>query len=214
MKGYCGQMPNYHAQNTTAETQSIDLHNPFFNLGHDVMQIPFPSFQVTLPPRGEYEHHVSMPTNQFSPYSKGSLTIRIQYYDDNGILKQVAPAKVIFLLGAMTESTLKLNGSQNINQFFTPGSALNFEISSHHLANPLPGNSTIKLSLEKQINEGTTIPQNAKYTEIKTIQATMTSLQMVISPQWRLHSPAYHPGGCYRLKLKLQRLKPQRNSPL
>jgi hypothetical protein len=98
-----------HFKNTTSLAKTLDLNNPFFELGHGRIGPSFPSFQVILPPGGEYDHVASMPTAQFSPYSKSSITIRIQYHDSNGVLKQTAPAKTIFLLGTMTNSTLKLN---------------------------------------------------------------------------------------------------------
>ncbi|HLP48968.1 MAG TPA: hypothetical protein VK469_23710, partial [Candidatus Kapabacteria bacterium] len=204
---YYGQDAEFtmHFKNTTNEPKTLAINNPFFDFGHGWIGDTFSSFTVNLSPGEQYDHMVLLPTTQFPTYLKGSLTVRIQYYDANGILKQVAPAKVIFLLGAMTESTLKLNGNQNINQFFTPGDPLNFEISSHHLANPLPGNSTIKLSLEKQINEENGIPQNAEYNEIKTIYETnhdfLTNGNFnysgVYTPQ------PIHPGGWYRLKLEV-----------
>ncbi|MCX6580274.1 MAG: hypothetical protein NT166_08820 [Candidatus Aminicenantes bacterium] len=98
-----------HFKNTTTETMTLDFNNPYFNIDHDRFHIPFPSFQVNLPPGGEYQHNISMPTTQFNPYYKSSFTIRFQAYDANGVLKPTAPAKTIFLLGTITNSALKLN---------------------------------------------------------------------------------------------------------
>jgi len=110
---YWGQDVEFaiHFKNATTENKTLDFNNPFFNINHDELHIPFPSFQVVLPPGGEYQHNVSMPTSntQLSHYAKQSITIRFQAYDANGVLKPTAPAKTIFLLGTMTSSTLKLN---------------------------------------------------------------------------------------------------------
>ena len=204
---YWGQDAEFtmHFKNTTNEPKTLSINNPFFDFGHGSIGNTFSSFTVNLSPGEQYDYVALMSTTQFPTYLKGSLSIRIQYYDDNGMLKQAAPAKVIFLLGTMTESTLKLNGSLNINQYFTPGGVLNYEISSHSLANPLTGNSTIKLSLEKQITDGAGIPQNAEYSEIKTIYETTHDF---LSNGNFYYSGVYtpqpiHPGGWYRLKLEV-----------
>ncbi|HLP61017.1 MAG TPA: hypothetical protein VK186_19395 [Candidatus Deferrimicrobium sp.] len=193
-----------HLKNMTDEPKSLTINNPFFDFGHGWIGDTFPSFTVKLSPGEQYDHMVLLPTTQFPTYLKGSLTVRIQYYDANNILKQIGAPKVIFLMGAMTESTLKLNGKQNINQSFNPGSALNYEISSHYLPN-ITGNSTLKLSLEKQIHEGTAIPQSAEYSEIKTIYETthdfLTNGNFYYSG---VYTPQpIHPGGWYRLKLEV-----------
>ncbi|HLP49222.1 MAG TPA: hypothetical protein VK469_24995, partial [Candidatus Kapabacteria bacterium] len=203
---YWGQDAEFimHFKNTTNEPKSLTINNPFFDFGHGWIGDKFPSFSVNLSPGAQYDHIVSLPTNQFPTYLKGSLTVRIQYYDANNVLKQIGAPKVIFLMGVMTESTLKLNGKQNINQFFNPGNTLNYEISSHYLPN-ITGNSTLKLSLEKQINDGSGIPQNAEYSQIKTIYETthdfLTNGNFNYSG---IYTPQpIHPGGWYRLKLEV-----------
>ncbi|HLP46035.1 MAG TPA: hypothetical protein VK469_08815, partial [Candidatus Kapabacteria bacterium] len=203
---YWGQDAEFimHFKNTTNEPKSLTINNPFFDFGHGWIGDKFPSFSVNLSPGAQYDHIVSLPTNQFPSYLKGSLTVRIQYYDADNVLKQLGAPKVIFLMGAMTESTLELNGKQNVNQFFTPGSSLNYEVSSHYLLN-IAGNSTIKLSIEKQINEENGIPQNAEYSEIKTIyEATHDFLTNGNFHYSGVYTPQpIHPGGWYRLKLEV-----------
>ncbi len=107
---YWGQDAQFtiHFKNTRSESRTLNINNPFFNIGHDWIGPSFPSFQVILPPGEEYEHHVSMPTTQFNSNVKSSITIRIQYYDANGVLKQTGPAKTFFLLGTMSNSSLML----------------------------------------------------------------------------------------------------------
>jgi hypothetical protein len=38
-----------HFKNTTSETKTLDVNNPFFDLGHGNIGTSFPSFQVILP---------------------------------------------------------------------------------------------------------------------------------------------------------------------
>jgi len=97
---YWGQDAEFtiHFKNTRSESRTLDINNPFFSIGHGGSEGPsFPSFQVILPPGEEYQHNVSLPTTQFNSYVKSAITVRIQYYDANGVLKQTGPAKVIFL---------------------------------------------------------------------------------------------------------------------
>jgi hypothetical protein len=37
-----------HFKNATAETKTLDFNDPFFNVGHDTVKIPFPSFREPL----------------------------------------------------------------------------------------------------------------------------------------------------------------------
>jgi hypothetical protein len=37
-----------HFKNTTSETKTLDINDPFFNVGHDTLKIPFPSFREPL----------------------------------------------------------------------------------------------------------------------------------------------------------------------
>ena len=196
-----------HFKNTTSETKTLDINDPFFAIGHGASTGPsFPSFNVTLPPDGEYAHIASFTTTGFSsPYVKWSLTFRVQYRDANGVLKQAGPGKVIFVLGAVTDSALKLNGSQNTNQFLNPGGPINYDIASQYLSNPIPGISTIKLSLEKGTTQGNTLPQNSEYTEIKTL--FQTTHDFMANGNFH-YSGAYtpqpiHTAGWYRLKLEV-----------
>ncbi|MCI0472596.1 MAG: hypothetical protein L0Y76_03335, partial [Ignavibacteria bacterium] len=109
---YWGQDAEFtiHFKNTRSESRTLDINNPFFSIGHGGSEGPtFPSFKVILPPGEEYQHNVSLPTTQFNSYVKSSITVRIQYYDANGVLKQTGPGKTFFLLGPITNSTLKLN---------------------------------------------------------------------------------------------------------
>jgi hypothetical protein len=97
---YWGQDAEFtiHFKNTRSESRTLDINKPFFSIGHGGSEGPtFLSFQVILPPGEEYQHHVSMPTTLFNSYVKSIITVRIQYYDANGVLKQTGPGKVIFV---------------------------------------------------------------------------------------------------------------------
>jgi hypothetical protein len=196
-----------HFKNTTSKNKTLDINDPFFAIGHGSSTGPsFPSFNVTLPPGGEYAHVALFSTIGFSnPYVKCSLTFRVQYRDANGILKQAGPGKVIFVLSAVTDSSLKLNGSQYTNQFINPGGTLNYDIASQYLSNPIPGISTIKLSLEKGTSQGNTLPQNSEYSEIKTLyQATHDFMANRNFHYSGAYTPQpIHPAGWYRLKLEV-----------
>ncbi|MCX6580277.1 MAG: hypothetical protein NT166_08835, partial [Candidatus Aminicenantes bacterium] len=195
---YWGQDAQFtiHFKNTRSESRTLDINNPFFSIGHGGSEGPtFPSFQVILPPGEEYQHNVSLPTTQFNSYVKSSITVRIQYYDANGVLKQTGPGKTFFLLGTMTNSTLKLNTPSPI----LPGGTLNYSITSRYIIDPLPGNTNIKLTLEKY-NKA-----NSQYSEIQTLY--QLDHDFTQSPTFQYngsYSPnPIHTNGEYRIKLEV-----------
>jgi len=194
---YWGQEAEFtiHFKNTTTETKTLDLNTPFFDLAHGRIGPSFPSFQVVLPPGGEYAHVALMSTSQFSRYAKCAYSVRIQYYDANGVLKQTGPGKVIFVYGTLTENTLTLNTPTSV----APCGTLNYSITSRYISDPLPGNTNLKLTLEKRNS------QDSQYTEIQTLYQVDHDFNQSSLFQYNgSYTPSSaHPTGSYRLKLEV-----------
>ncbi|HLP44629.1 MAG TPA: hypothetical protein VK469_01705, partial [Candidatus Kapabacteria bacterium] len=186
-----------HFKNTTNEPKTFSINNPFFDFGHGHKGDEFSSFTVNLPANSTYEHTIYLGTTQFSPDIKSSLTVRIQYYDANNVLKQIGAPKVIFLKGVVTQSSLKLTTATSSP--IPPGGTINYEINSTCIDEPLPGITNIKLILEKFIR------QSSEFSEIQLIyQVDHDFTKNNIFKYSGSYIPAsIHPGGLYRLKLEV-----------
>jgi hypothetical protein len=72
-------------------------------------------------------------------------TFRLQYEDQNNVLRQVGHAKTCWVIGPRTRSSVNLTTPSPVRA----GGSLDFTIRSRHISPVMPGNFNIKVFLEK-----------------------------------------------------------------
>ncbi|MCP4152718.1 MAG: hypothetical protein GY757_33605 [bacterium] len=186
-----------HFKNITGKTQTLEVNNPYFRMGHGSGNIPFDSFSVEIPPGEEYAHVAKMSTESYNPYRKSTVTFRIQYNEPDGTLKQIGAAKLVFMMGALTQSTLGFTADKRTRM--EPGSSFKYTVNSAFTDTPQPGNTTIKVVLEQAG------ARYAEYNEIETLYQTTHDFTTAntFAYDTTYTPPEVLPNGYYRLKTEV-----------
>jgi hypothetical protein len=164
----------------------------YYEWGHSLHH-PLPP--LTVGPEEEKEYYFEA---EFPQYMSKYLDIRASFnlrYKTDPDEPNKASQKGFRVKGIQTISTLKFNSDRQL----APGGPFNYSIQSNFVSTPLPGDSTIKLALEKYSRESN------QYEELKILKEEAHDFYSNGDFQFTgTYTPeTVHPYGSYRLKLEV-----------
>lgn len=191
-----------HFKNLTDETQTIQIDKPFLCVGHECSGGRYDLDQpisLEIDPGETAQHTFPFSSSHLNPDIDSMYTFRLQYYDDQQVLKQVGHGKTAWVLGSQTKSSITLNTDTNVKA----GGTLPYSIRSRAIKYTIPGNYRITLYLDRLSGY-----ENGKRTfeTVKTLYQTEHdfSVENSFSYDGTYTPPVAHPTDFYRLRLMVE----------